>query len=81
MPLAKIRFTDPDEVPHTSKLLPGISEQPLARCLAGTSPASIRLSASLFVINEVVNAADMDEGSRLKGFGGEPAACHGMSAE
>eukprot|EP00440_Ansanella_granifera_P062736 gb/GFBE01068026.1/.p1 GENE.gb/GFBE01068026.1/~~gb/GFBE01068026.1/.p1 ORF type:complete len:946 (+),score=224.82 gb/GFBE01068026.1/:1-2838(+) len=44
------QFYDPDVVPHTSKLLPGIKEQPL-----------------------VVNAADMDEGSRMKGFGGEPA--------
>mmetsp|Transcript_11730 Transcript_11730/g.27664 ORF Transcript_11730/g.27664 Transcript_11730/m.27664 type:complete len:856 (-) Transcript_11730:38-2605(-) len=44
------QFTDPEGVPHQSKLLPGIAEQPV-----------------------VVNAADMDEGSRLKGFGGEPA--------
>lgn len=44
------QFWDPDVVPHSSKLLPGITEQPL-----------------------VVNAADMDESTRMKGFGGEPA--------
>jgi len=44
------QFADPDVVPHTSKMLPGISEQPL-----------------------VVNAADMDEGTRSKGFGGDGA--------
>lgn len=44
------QFTDPDIVPHTSRLLPGITEMPL-----------------------VVNAADMDEETRMKGFGGEPA--------
>jgi len=43
-------FTDPEAVPHTSKMLPGIQEMPL-----------------------VVNAADMDEAARMKGFGGEPA--------
>jgi len=44
------QYTDPEVVPHSSELLPGISEQPV-----------------------VVNAADMDEGARMKGFGGEPA--------
>lgn len=44
------QFQDPEVVPHSSKLLPGIQEQAL-----------------------VVNAADMDESSRMKGFGGEPA--------
>lgn len=44
------QYSDPEVVPHTSKLLPGILEQPL-----------------------IVNAADMDEGARMKGFGGEAA--------
>eukprot|EP00932_Pfiesteria_piscicida_P007886 SRR837773.18111.p1 GENE.SRR837773.18111~~SRR837773.18111.p1 ORF type:complete len:969 (-),score=229.24 SRR837773.18111:116-2851(-) len=44
------QFSDPDAVPHTSRLLPGIQEMPI-----------------------VVNAADMDEAARMKGFGGEPA--------
>lgn len=44
------QFYDPECVPHTSKLLPGI-----------------RLQAV------VVNAADLDEANRMKGFGGEPA--------
>lgn len=44
------QFWDPESGPHTSKLLPGIQEQPV-----------------------VVNAADLDEAARMKGFGGEPA--------
>lgn len=44
------QYSEPEVVPHSSELLPGISEQPL-----------------------VVNAADMDEGSRNKGFGGDAA--------
>jgi len=44
------QFTDPEKVPHSSKMLPGIQEMPL-----------------------VVNASDMDEETRMKGFGGEPA--------
>eukprot|EP00913_Durusdinium_trenchii_P008460 g7945.t1 len=44
------QYTDPELLPHTSELLPGISEQPV-----------------------VVNAADMDDGSRFKGFGGDAA--------
>merc|ERR1719356_839548 len=44
------QFTDPETAPHTSKILPGVTQPPL-----------------------VVNAADMDEAARMKGFGGEPA--------
>eukprot|EP00435_Cladocopium_sp_Y103_P022111 s490_g5.t1 len=44
------QYTEPEVVPHSSELLPGISEQPL-----------------------VVNAADMDDGARNKGFGGDAA--------
>jgi len=44
------QFYEPENVPHFSKLLPGINEQAL-----------------------VINAGDMDDRTRMKGFGGEPA--------
>merc|ERR1719229_1281290 len=43
-------FQDPEQAPHTSKMLPGADQPPL-----------------------VINASDMDEKARMKGFGGEPA--------
>lgn len=43
-------YYGPEMVPHSSKMLPGITEHAV-----------------------VVNAADLDEQSRMKGFGGEPA--------
>ena len=38
------------------------------------TPAWVSFMKHSRLTTEVVNAADMDEGSRMKGFGGEPAA-------
>ena len=66
------RYTDPEVVPHSSELLPGISEQPV---VGGSQIWSLKLWTALIGwFTEVVNAADMDEGARMKGFGGEPVA-------
>lgn len=93
------RYTEPEVVPHSSELLPGISEQPLVRNLAdwyswwqtmadiykedffsriwrGLEKANSSKDEKLEIdlMFQVVNAADMDEGSRNKGFGGDAVA-------
>ena len=65
------RYTDPEVVPHSSELLPGISEQPVVGGLRSAGPFLLPWEGWC---TEVVNAADMDEGARMKGFGGEPVA-------